>query len=67
MTDLSLVEEAFTKKVDMVWFETPSNPLLKVIDIKFFAQKAHPKATLVVDNTFASSCFQRPLALVLIL
>jgi cystathionine beta-lyase/cystathionine gamma-synthase len=63
MTDHSIVEQAFAKKVDMVWFETPSNPLLKVIDIKFFAQKSHPQAILVVDNTFASSCFQRPLAL----
>ena len=33
MTNKDVVEQAFSKKVDMVWFETPSNPLLKIIDI----------------------------------
>lgn len=50
----------------MIWFETPSNPLLKVVDIVGVvrAAKAHNEGTLVVvDNTFMSPYFQRPLAL----
>ena len=50
----------------MVWFESPSNPLLKVIDIEAVTQmvKAFNKEILVVvDNTFMSPYFQRPLAL----
>ena len=48
----------------MVWIETPTNPLLQVIDIAAVAQEAHRHgALLVVDNTFASPYLQRPLEL----
>ena len=48
----------------MVWVETPSNPLLNIVDIKAAADAAHEVgAILVVDNTFASPYLQQPLAL----
>ena len=49
---------------DMLWIETPTNPLMKVCDIAALARIARErKALLVVDNTFMSPFFQRPLAL----
>jgi cysteine-S-conjugate beta-lyase len=49
---------------DMLWIETPTNPLMKVCDIAALAGIAHRRgAVLVVDNTFMSPFFQRPLAL----
>lgn len=63
-TDLKAVEAAFTPKTKLVWLETPSNPLLKISDIRALAALAHKKgAKVVVDNTFASPALQRPLAL----
>jgi cystathionine beta-lyase/cystathionine gamma-synthase len=63
-TDLAAVEAAFTPKTKVVWIETPSNPLLRICDIRAIAKLAHAKgAKLVVDNTFASPALQRPLAL----
>jgi cystathionine gamma-lyase len=63
-TDLDAVEAAFTAKTKLVWIETPSNPLLKITDIRALAKLAHAKkARLVVDNTFASPALQRPLSL----
>lgn len=48
----------------MLWIETPTNPLMKVCDIAALAELAHRRgALLVVDNTFMSPFFQRPLAL----
>ncbi len=48
----------------MLWIETPTNPLMKVCDIAALAESAHRRgALLVVDNTFMSPFFQRPLAL----
>src|SRR5437867_6048662 len=48
----------------MVWVETPSNPLLNIVDIRAAADAAHEVgALLVVDNTFASPYLQRPLEL----
>jgi len=48
----------------MVWIETPSNPLLNVVDIRAAADAAHEAgAILVVDNTFATPYLQRPLEL----
>src|SRR5215212_1073799 len=50
--------------VRMVWVETPSNPLLNVVDIRRAADAAHAVgAILVVDNTFATPYLQQPLAL----
>jgi cystathionine gamma-lyase len=63
-TDLTAFEKAFTSKTKLVWIETPSNPLLRICDIRAIAKmaKAHG-AKLAVDNTFASPALQRPLAL----
>ena len=48
----------------IVWVETPSNPLLSIVDIAALAETAHGAgALLVVDNTFATPALQRPLAL----
>ena len=48
----------------LVWIETPTNPLLKLSDIAAIAEKAHAVgAKLVVDNTFATPVYQKPLAL----
>jgi cystathionine gamma-lyase len=63
-TDLKAVEAAFTPKTKLVWIETPSNPLLKITDIRAIAKLAHDKKSkVVVDNTFASPALQRPLSL----
>ena len=65
-TDFSK-EQTLTKllaqKPKMLWIESPSNPLLKVIDIQALALKKPADCLLVVDNTFASPFFQKPLKL----
>jgi cystathionine gamma-lyase len=49
-------------KTKMVWIETPTNPLLQILDISALAEMAHKHgAILVVDNTFASPYLQRPI------
>lgn len=64
MTDLSLVEAAFTDTTKLVWIETPTNPLLTVVDIAKVAELAHSRGALcVVDNTFATAWLQQPLTL----
>jgi cystathionine beta-lyase/cystathionine gamma-synthase len=51
-------------RFDLLWIETPTNPLLRICDIRALAGVAHRQgAILVVDNTFMSPFFQRPLAL----
>lgn len=49
----------------LVWIETPTNPTLKLVDIQRVAEICHKRENilLVVDNTFLSSYFQRPLEL----
>ncbi|HBQ59817.1 MAG TPA: cystathionine gamma-synthase [Balneolaceae bacterium] len=62
MTDLGKVEEAITPNTKLMWIETPTNPLLRVVDIQALVDIAKPKNILtVVDNTFASPYLQRPL------
>jgi cystathionine gamma-lyase len=52
------------KNTKIVWIESPTNPLLKIVDIASVAKTARTKNILtVVDNTFASPCFQKPLDL----
>lgn len=65
LTDLKNLEKAIKPNVKLVWMETPTNPIMKVIDIKAVAEIVHAKtkAFLVVDNTFLSAYFQRPLDL----
>jgi len=63
-TDLSVVEKSLTDRTRMVWVESPTNPLLKLVDIEAVSKLAHARqALLVVDNTFMSPYFQRPLSL----
>lgn len=62
-SDLKSVVELFTENTKIVWIETPTIPLLGVLDIKEIADvvHAHSGAILVVDNTLLTSYFQRPL------
>ena len=53
---------AITPKSKMIWIESPSNPMLKLVDLKAIAKIAHQQQILtVIDNTFASPWIQRPL------
>lgn len=62
--DSANTQAAMTKKTKVVLLETPTNPLLRVSDIKANAEVAHDgKAILVVDNTFMSPALQNPIAL----
>ncbi|MFJ2553562.1 cystathionine gamma-synthase [Microbacterium sp. NPDC087591] len=64
LADLDVVRAAIRPQTKIVWLETPSNPLLKVVDIATIAEVAHAAgAIVVVDNTFASPALQQPLAL----
>lgn len=65
MTDLDRVADAFTDKTKLVWIETPTNPMLKIIDIAAVVAIArkHEGVLVGVDNTFATPCLQRPLEL----
>jgi cystathionine gamma-lyase len=57
-------EAIITPKTKLVWIETPTNPLLQILDIAAIAEVAHRHgAKLVVDNTFASPYLQQPLNL----
>lgn len=64
LRDPSALEAAITPSTRMVWAETPSNPLLRLVDIRRLAAICQRRGlTLVVDNTFASPVLQRPLEL----
>ena len=64
LNDEEALEAALSKKPKMIWLETPSNPLLRLVDIEKISAKAHEYGTLVVaDNTFLSPVLQQPLAL----
>lgn len=63
-TDLEAVAAAMRPETRVVWVETPTNPLLRVVDISAIADIAQTAgARLIVDNTFATSYLQQPLAL----
>lgn len=63
-TDEAAVDEALAKRPKLVWIETPSNPLLRIVDIEKIATRAHAAgALLLVDNTFLSPVWQQPIAL----
>lgn len=58
------LEAALAEGADLVWLESPSNPLLKIVDLQAAARLARRYgARVVVDNTFATPVFQRPLTL----
>ena len=61
-TDLDQWEKALKKKTNIVFFETPSNPCLDLVDIKEVSKLAHKAGALVVvDNVFATPILQKPL------
>lgn len=63
-TDLKNVKRALKKNTRFLWIETPTNPLMQVTDIAGAAKVAHDGgAELIVDNTFLSPYFQRPIEL----
>ncbi len=63
LTDLDALGAALRPDTRIVWAETPTNPLLTVVDIAAVAERAHAVgAHLVVDNTFATPYLQNPLA-----
>ena len=62
LTDVEALTAAIGPNTRLVWLETPTNPMLKVIDLERVAALARPKKiTTVCDNTFASPWIQRPL------
>jgi cystathionine gamma-synthase len=64
LTDADALRAAIRPETKVVWIETPSNPLLKIVDIAAAAEVAHQAgARVVVDNTFATPALQRPLEL----
>ena len=64
LTDPSALESALQPSTKLLWLETPTNPLLKIMDIAALADIAHARGVHVaVDNTFMSPYFQQPLAL----
>jgi cystathionine gamma-synthase len=64
LVDVAALEAAWRPATRMVWVETPTNPLLRVVDIAEVAEVAHARGALVVvDNTFATPWLQLPLAL----
>ena len=64
LSDLGRFEAAIRPETKMVWIETPTNPLLKLVDIAAVAEIARRRGLIVVvDNTFSSPILQRPLEL----
>jgi cystathionine gamma-synthase len=64
LTDPVALAESLAEEPSLVWVETPSNPLLRITDIRHVAQAAHAAGALcVVDNTFLSPALQQPLTL----
>ena len=64
LSDVSKVRAAFKPNTKMLWIESPTNPMLKIFDIAALASAAREKGILsIVDNTFMSPYFQRPLEL----
>jgi cystathionine gamma-lyase len=64
LADLPAVEAAITPKTKLIWVETPTNPLLRLVDLQAIADIAKRRGLMAVaDNTFASPYVQRPLEL----
>ncbi|MDZ4662831.1 MAG: cystathionine gamma-synthase [Pseudomonadota bacterium] len=64
LTDMKNLNNALKKNTKLVWVETPTNPMLKLVDIKKISDIARKnKSITVVDNTFMSPYFQKPLDL----
>jgi cystathionine beta-lyase/cystathionine gamma-synthase len=63
MSDLGAVRAAIRPNTKLFWVETPTNPLLKIVDIAAVAALRRDSQIVAVDNTFATPYFQQPLAL----
>ncbi|MFW6265735.1 MAG: cystathionine gamma-synthase [Halanaeroarchaeum sp.] len=64
MTDLEAIEAAFRPETELLWLETPTNPLMSIVDVEGAAEIAHDHdAICAIDNTFATPYLQRPLEL----
>ncbi len=64
MLDLENVESKINTNTKLIWVETPTNPMMNIVDIKSICKLAHKSSILVcVDNTFATPYLQRPLEL----
>ena len=64
MRELSRIEEAITAKTRLIWVETPTNPMMNIIDVRAVGEMAKKhNLLLAVDNTFATPFLQRPLDL----
>lgn len=64
MLDVQNIEEKINDKTKLIWAETPTNPMLNIIDVKKVCDLAHKNNIMVgVDNTFATPYLQNPLAL----
>ena len=64
MTDLEAIEAAFQENTELLWLETPTNPLMSIVDTEAAAEIAHEHdAVCAIDNTFATPYLQRPLEL----
>ena len=62
LRDRAALEAALTPKTRMIWVETPSNPLMKLVDLEMVAAVGRARGVLTVaDNTFATPWTQRPL------
>ncbi len=62
--DIDQVQDSIDDKTGLVWIETPANPTLKIVDIGRLAEVTSASdVPIVVDNTFATPCFQQPLKL----
>jgi cystathionine beta-lyase/cystathionine gamma-synthase len=63
-TDSAAVEAAFRPSTKLLWVETPTNPLMQLADIRELSSRSHERGIrVVVDNTFMTPYFQRPLEL----
>ncbi|MBV8600462.1 MAG: cystathionine gamma-synthase [Candidatus Eremiobacteraeota bacterium] len=63
MSDLTEIRAAVRPNTKLFWVETPTNPLLKLIDVRAVAELRRPGQIVAVDNTFATPYLQSPLAL----
>jgi cystathionine gamma-synthase len=62
MADVDTIDRALDESTRLVWIETPTNPLLRIVDLAAAVERAHERgAIVVVDNTFATPYLQRPL------
>ena len=64
MSDLEAARRAITSRTRLFWIETPTNPLVRIVDIQALSDIGHDRgAAVAVDNTFATPILQRPLEL----